>query len=94
MVELKVVLVLSVRVVRVRGAYGEFDARGKRKGWGIWWGRRREEGRKEVEGERAYQIQLGSARASDGFPARVEMVGWDEGEREKGVEREGVEEDR
>ncbi len=79
-VELKVVLVLSVRGVRVGNAYGEFDAgRGRR-------------GRREVQGERAYQIQLGSARASDGFPARAEMVEW-EGGREKvelEMEREGV----
>ncbi|KAL8786223.1 MAG: hypothetical protein Q9213_002912 [Squamulea squamosa] len=62
--ELKVVLVLSVRCVMVRGAYGEWDELHGRKG------------RKEVEGERAYQIQLGSARASDGFPARAELVDW------------------
>ena len=73
-------MVLSVRRVRVKGVYGEWD---ERTGW--WGGRRDErvgtkgknERKKDVMGERAYQIQLGSARASDGFPARASLVEWD-----------------
>ncbi|KAL9616880.1 MAG: hypothetical protein Q9204_008533, partial [Flavoplaca sp. TL-2023a] len=95
--ELKVVMVLSLRGVRVRGVYGEWDEgvgrAGRAGGWGGriggWWGTNgKKERKKDVRGERAYQIQLGSARASDGFPARASLVEWDgvEGE-EKGEEK-------
>ena len=61
--ELKVVLALTVRSLEVKDAYEEWDAsrRGGRKGV------------KTVNGERAYQIQMGSARPNDGFPARVSL---------------------
>ncbi|KAI4131247.1 MAG: hypothetical protein LQ338_001341 [Usnochroma carphineum] len=71
MTELKVALVMVARFFDVQEGYAEVD-RVKEKGW---WGGRRE--RKEVDGERAYQIQVGSARASDGFPCRVREVGAD-----------------
>ena len=60
--ELKLVLVTAVREFEVADAYNEWDnSYGRRKGI------------KTVNGERAYQIQLGSARPSDGFPARVKL---------------------
>ena len=61
--ELKLVLVMTVREFEVLDAYKEWDSSsGKR------------QGTKMVNGERAYQIQLGSARPSDGFPARVKLA--------------------
>ena len=57
--ELKLVLAITAREFDVRPAYEEWDpSRGGRKGV------------KTVNGERAYQIQVGSARPSNGFPAR------------------------
>lgn len=79
MTELKVVLVMVCRGLDVREAYGEWDAVQKRG----WWGRGKAV--KSVDGERAYQIQLGSARASDGFPCRVREWDWEaEGKNEDG----------
>lgn len=58
------VLALTARDFTVTDAYEECDAScGARKGL------------KTVNGERAYQIQMGSARPSDGFPARVKLLG-------------------
>lgn len=61
--ELKLVLVMMVRDFEIVDAYDEWDKS---------FGRRKR--KKTVNGERAYQIQLGSARPSDGFPARVKAV--------------------
>jgi cytochrome P450 len=57
--ELKVVLALTVRDFDLTEAYEEWDALNKPKGV------------KMVNGERAYQIQLGSAHPVDGFPVRI-----------------------
>ncbi|KAL8822267.1 MAG: hypothetical protein Q9191_006993 [Dirinaria sp. TL-2023a] len=62
--ELKLVLVTTAREFEVLDAYKEWDSTSRRKQKGV----------KAVNGERAYQIQLGSARPSDGFPARVKRV--------------------
>jgi cytochrome P450 len=59
MAELKIVLALTVRNFDLEEAYEEWDGVNKPKGV------------KRVDGERAYQIQLGSAHPVDGFPVRV-----------------------
>ena len=61
--ELKLVLVTLARELDIKDAYDEWD---KTSG--------NSKSIKTVNGERAYQIQLGSARPSDGFPARVQMA--------------------
>lgn len=61
--ELKLVLVMTIREFEVIDAYDEWDkSTGSKRGV------------KTVNGERAYQIQLGSARPSDGFPAKVRLA--------------------
>ena len=57
--ELKIVLALTAREFDLEEAYEEWDRVNKPKGI------------KRVDGERAYQIQLGSAHPADGFPMRV-----------------------
>ncbi|KAF2447747.1 cytochrome P450 [Karstenula rhodostoma CBS 690.94] len=57
--ELKVVLALTVREFDVQEAFTEWDRINKPKGV------------KTVDGERAYQVQLGSAHPVDGFPVRI-----------------------
>ncbi|KAL8745381.1 MAG: hypothetical protein Q9190_002460 [Brigantiaea leucoxantha] len=64
--ELKIVLAMTVREFDVSDAYMDWDKQS---------GGRKEV--KQVHGERAYQIQLGSGRASDGFPARVKFCNQD-----------------
>ncbi|TVY68949.1 putative sterigmatocystin biosynthesis P450 monooxygenase [Lachnellula suecica] len=59
--EIKIVLALTVREFDVKEAYTEWDRANGTKGI------------KKVDGERVYQIQLGSAHPSDGFPARVKL---------------------
>ncbi|KAL8719456.1 MAG: hypothetical protein Q9225_003545 [Loekoesia sp. 1 TL-2023] len=61
--ELKLVLVLTIREFEVSDAYKEWDESIKSP-----------KGIKTVNGERAYQIHMGSARPSDGFPARVKVA--------------------
>lgn len=60
--ELKVVLALTARDFELSEAYEEWDRVNKPKGV------------KKVDGERAYQIQLGSAHPVDGFPVRIHTV--------------------
>ncbi|PVI05806.1 cytochrome P450 monooxygenase-like protein [Periconia macrospinosa] len=57
--ELKLVLALTAREFDFSEAFDEWDATHKPKGI------------KTVDGERAYQIQLGSAHPVDGFPVRM-----------------------
>jgi cytochrome P450 len=59
--EIKMILAMTVREFDVCGVYAEWDQVN----------RRGQKNVKSVEGERAYQIQLGSAHPSDGFPCRV-----------------------
>jgi cytochrome P450 len=59
--EVKVVLALIARDFTVEEAYAEWDRLNGTKGV------------KTVDGERVYQIQLGSAHPCDGFPARVKL---------------------
>lgn len=59
MAELKIVLALTARDFDVKEAFDEWDSVNKPKGV------------KTVNGERAYQIQLGSAHPVDGFPVRI-----------------------
>lgn len=61
--ELKIVLAMTAREFDIVEAYGEWDAKKERQG-----------GKRDVEGERAYQVQMGSGRASDGFPCRVKFA--------------------
>jgi cytochrome P450 len=63
LMELKIVLALTVREFDVRDAYEEFDAPRGQKGTQI----------KDVEGERAYQIEQGGAHPADRFPCRVSL---------------------
>jgi cytochrome P450 len=62
MAEIKVVLALTARDFDIEEAYDEWDRLHGSKGI------------KRVDGERVYQIQLGSAHPADGFPARVKLV--------------------
>lgn len=59
MTELKVVLALTAREFELKEAFAEWDGVNKPKGV------------KTVDGERAYQIQLGSAHPVDGLPVRI-----------------------
>ena len=65
MLEIRLVLALTVREFRVESAYGEWDRmRGSKKA-----------GPKTVDGDRAYQVLLGAAHPSDGFPCKVSVDG-------------------
>jgi cytochrome P450 len=59
MTELKIVLALTARDFDLEEAFGEWDRINKPRG------------NKTVNGERAYQVQLGSAHPADGFPVRI-----------------------
>lgn len=59
MTELKIMLALTARDFELKEAFAEWDLVNKPKGV------------KTVDGERAYQIQLGSAHPVDGFPVRI-----------------------
>lgn len=61
MTELKMVLALTARDFEMKEAFDEWDAVHKPKGV------------KTVNGERAYQIQLGSAHPVDGLPVRLTL---------------------
>lgn len=60
MIEMKTVLVLTAREFTFQEAYEEIDRRGARKGV------------KTVDGEKAYQVQLG--QPSGNLPCRVSVV--------------------
>ena len=62
MTEMKILLVLIVREFSVKGAFAEWDCLQPKKGI------------KEVRGERAYQMILGSAHPADGYPCRVSFA--------------------
>ncbi|KAK4233546.1 cytochrome P450 [Achaetomium macrosporum] len=64
MLDVKVTLVLVVREFEVRAVYDEWDALNAAKVKGRV---------KTVNGERAYQTQMGGAHPADGFPARVRV---------------------
>ena len=63
--ELKLVLAITARDFDVTDAYREWDSAPSQKKSNVV---------KTVNGERAYQISLGSARPSDGFPARADFA--------------------
>lgn len=60
LLEMKMIAVLTLREFNLNGAYEEWDQLHGTK-----------DANKTVDGERAYQIQLGSAHPSDGFPCKV-----------------------
>ena len=62
MLEIRIVMAMTVRQFDVKGAYGEWDGLHPR------------EGPATVDGERAYQVLLGSAHPAAGFPCRVTMA--------------------
>ena len=62
MLELKLVLIMTVREFDIRTVYEEWDKLHPRKG------------PKHVNGNRAYQIPSGSAHPCDGLPCRVSLV--------------------
>ena len=63
LMELKIILAMTVREFDIKDAYEEFDALRGKKGPRI----------KDVEGERAYQIEQGGAHPADRFPCRVSL---------------------
>ncbi len=62
MMEMKMILVMTIRELNVEGAFSEWDQLHPRKGI------------KEVRGERAYQMILGSAHPADGYPCKVSLT--------------------
>ena len=62
LLELKLVVVMTVRKFDVSPAYEDWDRLNPKKG------------QKTVEGERAYQVLRGGAHPSDGFPCRVALA--------------------
>ncbi len=79
MIEVKMIMALTLRELDVQGAYEEWD---RMKSVVMKMAGR--SGR-SVNGERAYQIQLGTAHPSDGFPCRVDFP------RRRRSEKSGVE---
>ncbi|OCK83786.1 cytochrome P450 [Lepidopterella palustris CBS 459.81] len=70
LLEVKIILVLTLRMFDVRAAYGELD---KLSGDGSLWAKDKA-GRKGVQetwGEEAYQVLLASAKPREGMPARA-----------------------
>ncbi|MCJ1422456.1 hypothetical protein MMC29_000336 [Sticta canariensis] len=63
LLEMKMIAVLTLREFNVTGVYEEWDQLHGTTG-----------ANKTVDGERAYQIQLGSAHPSDGLPCRVKFA--------------------
>ena len=61
MMEMKVVLVMTIRELNVEGGFAEWDLLRPNKGI------------KEVRGECAYQMILGSAHPADGYPCKVSL---------------------
>ena len=59
LIEIKLILVLTMREFRIESAYEELDMSNPPKGL------------KTLNGDRAYQIQLGAAHPPDGFPCAV-----------------------
>jgi hypothetical protein len=66
MLDIKVTLALVVRELDVRSVYPEWDSLHGIAGSGKV---------KTVNGERAYQTQMGGAHPADGFPCRVSFRG-------------------
>lgn len=62
MMEMKMILVMTLRDLQIEGAFAEWDRLHPKAGI------------KEVRGERAYQILLGSAHPADGYPCRASFV--------------------
>ncbi|KAI9796167.1 MAG: hypothetical protein M1835_004573 [Candelina submexicana] len=66
MLEMKIIMVLTLRKFEVTAAYDEYDRmKGRKKGGAV----------REAFGERAYQTLVASAKPSDGMPARVRKIG-------------------
>ena len=61
MMEMKMILVMTLRELRIEGAFEEWDRQNPPKKGDI----------KEVRGERAYQMLLGTAHPADGYPCRA-----------------------
>ena len=69
MIEIKIVMALTLRSFDVVSAYEELDklsGSGRDAGYGPKWN-----SFNTAEGERAYQVLLGSGKPVDGMPARV-----------------------
>lgn len=62
MMEMKMILVMTIRELKVEGGFTEWDRLHPKKGIN------------EVRGERAYQMLLGSAHPADGYPCKVSFV--------------------
>jgi len=56
------ILVMTLRDLQIEGAFAEWDRLHPKAGI------------KEVRGERAYQILLGSAHPADGYPCRASFM--------------------
>lgn len=72
MLELRVVLVLTVRRFEIKPAYEEWDGV-RPKGWAERVGLKKREV-ENFEGERAYQVEKGAAHPKDGYPCRVTLL--------------------
>ena len=71
-IELRTVLAMKLRSIRVKPAYEEWDEL-RPKGWLEKFGLRKVE-KGTVSGNRAYQVEKGGAHTKDGYPCKVKML--------------------
>jgi cytochrome P450 len=71
LIELRIALVMTVRMMRIRPAYEKWDAlkKGSLLGW-IGFGKG---AKNTINGDRAYQIEKGGAHPANGYPCIVEI---------------------
>ncbi|KAF2259367.1 cytochrome P450 [Lojkania enalia] len=74
--ELRIALVMTVRIFRIRPAYEEWDGLKEER----WikrvlkkYGFARDE-KSSINGERAYQVEKGGAHPKDGYPCKIELL--------------------
>ena len=63
LLEVKIILVMVMREFEVKDAYAEWDASRSGSKAGV----------RDVRGDRAYQVLLGSAKPNDGYPCKVNL---------------------
>ncbi len=61
MMEIKMILVMTIRELNIKGGFSEWDQLHPKNGI------------REVRGERAYQMIMGSAHPADGYPCKVSL---------------------
>lgn len=76
--EMRIALIMTMRTLEIRPAYDELDAqRLAKRGWLQSWLMQKgyvQERATTIKGERAYQVEKGSARPADEYPCRVSLV--------------------